>query len=141
MPSIGIAGFFDLTFERYITPWVVRVTWVSALVLSALWAVVLVTVLGASVLTEDADTQTSSQRPGATHTEFRLPSVGSSTSSPSSSRVSAKGIAYKVASIASIVCGVILFLLWIRVALETIIVVFNIATTLTSIEGLLGNHN
>ena len=123
-PSTSWLDLFDWKFEKYLTPWIVRATWVVCVALAALW---LSLIVFATVWAMVPDIESnSSERPNVPFEgpEFRAPTLP-------------RWLTARVASVLggiTLACSVILGVLWLRVLLETVIVLFNIATTLTSID-------
>lgn len=149
-------GFLDLQFEKYLTPMIVRATWCVVLILAATnIPVVLYFVLRPETSNAgQINRQVSVQTPGTpSSTEPSQPrSSGESQDAgrPNSGREvqdagwevgvstgrieGAMNVARKGLAMLSWIVGPILLILWVRVLLETVIVVFNIANTLTSID-------
>jgi len=180
--STSWLDLFDLKFEKYLTPWIVRLTWTVALVLATLWfGVVMFSVVGMlmppgeasdtsgapmdtglgnselpdtaiNMLMPSAEVSDTSSVPvdttlgnsGLSDTaipEF-VPSAEQSSSRPRvrtefrAPDLNDKPVLAVVVALTTMV-GIIVCLLWIRVLLETVIVIFNIATTLKDMEGKL----
>lgn len=124
-PATTWFDFFDWKFEKYLTPWIVRATWLACVSLAALWIAVIS--IGTLVSwAPDIESSPSARRPV---TRFEGPEIRTPTLPRwLTSRAASTG--YSVTGI----CFVVIVILWIRVFLETAIVLFNIASTLTSID-------
>lgn len=125
----SVWDLFDFRFEKYLTPWIVRFTWIVALILVTIW------LLGyCSVLLIDF----SASRSGGVTVESSgssTPNVSSASGDgPSRGMIRLRGLIFRAAYIITGVLTAIIVLLWVRVTLETVIVLFNIANTLTAIE-------
>ena len=131
-PATSWLDLFDWKFEKYLTPWIVRATWLACLVMVFV-SVATILILTLLSWAPDLDTSDGSQTPGTDYrgSEFRVPKPP---------EWLASRISKTVAGILAI-CSAMLGLLWIRVVLEIVIVVFNIATTLTSIDEKLEASN
>ncbi len=128
----SIIDFFDWKFEKYLTPWIVRATWVIALFTSALWALVMaLAFLGGTAVSDDTsdDTRRTSARRPSTSTPSDVGTRGGSSISDWFA-----GQAVRTAAFITLIIGVIVGLLWTRVVLELAIVAFNIANSLVSID-------
>jgi hypothetical protein len=122
---------FDLSFNRYVTPLIVKITWVLALVLSGVWLALVILAFGMSMLPELPDAPSSAPRfRPQPHREFTTPFDSAFENARSQTFLQ---ILRVVAFLTQIV-AVSLFLLWMRVALESVIVIFNIAASLRSID-------
>jgi hypothetical protein len=122
----SIIDFFDWKFEKYLTPWIVRATWVIALFTSALWALVMaLAFLGGTAVSDDTsdDTRRTSARRLSTSTPIPI-SLGGNRAAQ----------AVRTVAFVTLFIGVIVGLLWTRVVLELAIVAFNIANSLVSID-------
>jgi hypothetical protein len=120
---------FDWKFEKYLTPWIVRITWIAVLVITTLW---LFFVMVSFILSFLPDVVASAP-PG---------SFGPSPRFPPSPRFET-GLAgnawlwltvFRIIAAATTFVSTIIGLLWIRVLLEGAIVIFHIAKTLASID-------
>ena len=111
-------ALFDWRFQRYLTPWVVRVTWVVFLALVVMWLLTLCLGVIVSILPFDP--------PAPANREF-----GQFTQ-PQSSGLSL--FARYIAGLVTMVTLSLLGVLWVRVTLELIIVRFNMAESLRSLE-------
>lgn len=116
----------DWKFEKYLTPWIVRITWIAVLVIATLWLFFVGISLVLSLLPEIA--ASSPQMPSPRYSPTPRFETGL-TDSPWLWRMVAR-IFVAVTSFVSTIIG----LLWIRVLLEGAIVIFNIAKTLASID-------
>lgn len=115
--SPSLLDLFDWKFEKYITPWVVRITWI--------WVGVMACLLIVTMLLPEGVSNT----PKFT-VERPFSNFDKSESRDSSSPEIVRGIVYRIGSIT----GVLMLLLWIRVWLECVIVIFNIAATMKAAE-------
>jgi len=120
-----------------VTPLIVKLTWVLALTLATIWLVIIVFALIASSLpiadeAKPASPAPRSARPQPSRTEsqweFRPPEIAERVGDASFAAV------LHVVILITQVIGVILFLLWVRVGLEAVIVVFHMAASLRSID-------
>jgi hypothetical protein len=121
----SVLDIFDWKFKKYLTPWILRITWAIVLCIAPLFiAVQLLQIIGIWLpdLSWAADA-----RPDV---NVRVPQGTSGPLLPWWFQVRVARSVWQVASIA----GTAIAMLWIRVFLEIAIVLFNIATTLTSIE-------
>jgi hypothetical protein len=122
----SIWDLFDFKFEKYLTPWIIRATWVVVCLLAAfyfaLWAI--------SSIADAVDRNEISTKKVATKSvetdevEFEWSFGGTRFTD----------ISERIAFFVFRVVGIVFALLWIRVALETEIVIFNIAMGITSID-------
>ncbi len=140
-------GFFrllDVRFKHYLTPAIIRFTWVCVLIMSALWMLFLLIGFVASLIP-------SGDSPTASSSSIDLDAVmqgdgdlgsltsllgGSLSGTPKEPTFfqSVKSFAFKLLMFASLLVGLILTVLWCRVMFETIIVVFDISNSLKSID-------
>lgn len=114
----------DFRFEKYITPIIVRATWIVALISIFAFLLLMLGVLVMSILPPEG------AQPPAHPNQWGAPNVPAK---PAKSW----GMDSSVISIclyAGLVVGAFLALLWLRVALEGVIVIFNIAESLVSID-------
>jgi hypothetical protein len=124
----------DFKFEKYLTPWIVRVSWATALVVALMWLVVLTFGLLMSIIpTPETDTRNGSSPRTAPQEYDRSARPGWHFDLSPVREYSAKTALAIVAYLTAII-GCVVSLLWIRVVLECVIVIFNIAQTLTSID-------
>jgi len=120
-PATSWLDFFDWKFEKYLTPWIVRVTWILCLAL----AVIAISLVLIAVVASWAP-ETNMKLPEGRPRIFEL-------QSPSLPRWLSSRVASTVSGF-MLVFSALLTLLWIRVILEMAIVFFNVATTLATIE-------
>ena len=123
--SKNVSGFidaffalFDWRFKRYLTPWVVRVTWIVFLALVAMW--LLTICLGVVISLFPFDSPAPANR--------RFPQFDK----PESSGLPL--YARYIAGLITMVTTSILGVLWVRVILELVVVRFNMAESLRSLE-------
>lgn len=126
---------FDWRFEKYLTPWIIRLTWLATLVISALWitGILCLTIISlAPAIPERSTSVTDRERPQRQlEYEIRPPKVNMDWS--------AKPI-IAIGSGLTACFGVLIGLLWTRVILECAIVLFNMASSLSTIEDKLRNQ-
>ena len=117
-PLEAFFWLFDIRFERYLTPWIIRVSWILFLIFAALalvgWTL---SAVGGGLGDASPDMLARPGRP----------------SSPTKPIVSVEAIIRFINTV-KIVIGVCLLVLYIRVFCECIIVIFNIAASLKAIE-------
>jgi hypothetical protein len=121
---------FDWKFEKYLTPWIVRFTWLAVLVIAGLWLTFVTISLLLSFL-PDVSTPTSDFDPSS---PFSV--------SPRSPRFETSlsdspwlwNLVFRIVGGLTILFATLIWLLWIRVLLESAIVIFNIAKSLASID-------
>lgn len=142
-PASSIFDVFDFTFEKYVTPLIIKITWSLAVLFSGLW---LIAIVALCVITWIPSSQESSQpatasppvlSPPRSRPPAREPIARPRTTSPRPSFDWAAWIDRKaVATVAyiQIAVAIVLILLWTRVVLETVIVVFHIATSIRSLD-------
>jgi hypothetical protein len=123
-PATSWFDIFDWKFEKYLTPWIVRASWIVCLAMAFMWAILIVLGTFWSLAPKlDASRDGGQREAYETHAEdlSQLPEW-------LSSRI--------VTTIAGImgICLIVFGLLWTRVVLEMVVVLFNIAMTLTSID-------
>lgn len=128
-PPTGLLDIFDWRFKKYLTPWILRITWIIVLVVAALGIGSQILLMMGTWLPEIGwgagdDGGMGNRFPGEFERDPVLPFWLRIRFAESLVRL-------------SVVLGVIVALLWIRVILELAIVLFNIATSLTSIERLI----
>jgi len=139
--STSILDIFDWRFKKYLTPWILRVTWVFILFVTALWVAGNLFDILSSWLPEmdwasneraidrrDGPGDLGPAKPGLPRWLIEWMIRCGST------------IARTMFGIAKIAAGAIMLLL-LRVVFEVAIVLFNIATTLTTIETDLRSHS
>jgi hypothetical protein len=126
-PARSILDIFDIHFERYVTPIIVRITWMTALVLAGLWLIVLL-VLGVYTWTPD-----SAKKPSE---DPRVAALRNRVQPRTESELSKWLEPRKAATIVLIHAAIaaVLALLWLRVVLESVIVLFHMAKSLASID-------
>lgn len=130
---------FDFKFEKYLTPWIIRLTWAVALVVSAVWLAMLLFGVVWTLIPSAAEANLSQTQLRA---EQELTSPGLEAPETESPRSRLKWRPLKLppqvvlatAMALTTIIAIMVCLLWVRVFLETVIVVFNIATTLKDIE-------
>ncbi|HEV7282373.1 MAG TPA: DUF4282 domain-containing protein [Pirellulaceae bacterium] len=134
-PATGLLDIFDWRFKKYLTPYIVRAAWIFCLFVSALW-LGMIGLSTALMLAPDPPQRSST---------FDRSSFESPRYSPPTALQKALGsevlprIFALVMGVTSAV-GVLLTLLFMRVLLESVIVLFNIAATLVSIETEVGRR-
>lgn len=116
----------DWKFKKYLTPKIVRVSWALAVASFALLMFLLVVSLIAEAIPKHRSTRVTSRGRVEVYDEVQVPSMPRSTvydalTNPISVRI-------------FITIWAVYVLLWIRVALESVIVIFNIATSVGKIE-------
>ncbi len=111
----------DFRFEKYVTPWIVRITWAVVLVIGA---IVLLLQIGGDISSLLPD----SQSVGSGQPNFNVRSSGQLTYR-----------LYQIGAVLLRYSSLFIGLLWIRVALETMIVIFHIAQSLASIDRKTGH--
>ena len=120
-PATSWLDFSDWKFEKYLTPWIVRITWILCL---ALTAIAISLILRSVVVSWAAETNMRLPTGRPKIFELQAPSLPGWLSSRVASTVSGF----------TLVFSALLTLLWTRVILEMVIVFFNVATTLTAID-------
>ena len=121
----SVLDIFDWKFKKYLTPWILRITWAIVLCVAPLFiAVQLLQIIGIWL---PAVNWSADARPDV---DVRVPQGTSEPLLPWWFQVRVAQSVWQISSIA----GTAIAMLWIRVLLELAIVLFNIATTLTSIE-------
>lgn len=140
--SNSFFDLFDFGFTKYVTPWVIRATWI--LILG--WTGLTIGLVSIGFLVEAAssvssDGSTAGERePRPSSDSFSVPRVGSPSASRRSSTFDRQGynqisaVAWRVFAFVTALGSAILFLLWSRVVLETVIVLFNMAESLKAIQ-------
>ena len=126
--SNSALDLLDWRFEKYLTPWIVRVTWIVVLTLSAIWLLLLTIGLAASMLPQGSGETVTRSSSDSSYTvrSFGTPRSGAS------AYVIRNTVA--VMTYVTALFGLALFLLWVRVMLESLIVLFNIAESLNTID-------
>lgn len=129
--STSPLDLFDWKFEKYLTPWIVRITWMAVLAMAGLWVTLLSIGFLISLLPDQAIAEPVTPNFG----QFE-PSFSPSRSARMQPTVSPMliGFVFRCVTVLTTIAATFLMLLWIRVILECSIVVFNIAKTLSSID-------
>lgn len=121
--------FFDFRFRRYLTPWILRISWLLILVLALIWFLIICYTYLSSLL----QLGQSGDLPVAIDT-----GSGTSFTSGEPARISGaiKWSPFFVESgvFLSAVFGLILTVLWIRVLFESIMMLFSMGNTLRTID-------
>jgi hypothetical protein len=118
-------GFIDLGFQHYLTPVIIKIVWALSLGLAILglaWA-------GLSVISTVVPESRQSRS-----SEWDSPSRSSPFSPPSASQQNATFVAHEVVAWLALLVSTAICLLILRVICESIIVLFNIAESLSSID-------
>ena len=126
---------FDFRFEKSLTPWIVRLSWALILIVGALWIVATLVGMLWAVLPHIPDSERFATGP---QLKTYSPAVGSITgNTPSSGTTSSLSSALRanfwlvgLTGCISLLLGV----LWVRVVLESVLVLFNIAATVAQID-------
>jgi len=141
-PATSLLDIFDLQFEKYVTPLIIKLTWLTALVCASLWLLALLVLTLITWMPDKGTLFSQKARSGA-------PKVSRNSSPPWLTEDSAKDRAsakdselatwfrLRIAATAGYIMtaiATILGVLWIRVILESMIVLFNIAKSLSSID-------
>jgi hypothetical protein len=124
-PATSWFDIFDWKFEKYLTPWIIRATWICCVAMGFIWSALIILLTLWSWAPEIVSSDAPS-RPNASY-EVRESSF------PTAPDWLTSRVTATIAGISAL-CFVLILLLWIRVVLETAIVLFNIATTLLSID-------
>jgi len=114
---------FDWKFKKYLTPWIVRATWIIFLVLVGIWLALQLLGIVLFILSLVAPSTELMEQQG----NFGAPQF-----EPANRDL--KGWATGVFVSAQVVIVGFVLILWVRVVLESIIVLFNIAASLDSID-------
>lgn len=144
-PASSWFDIFDWKFEKYLTPWVIRATWIICLGLFGLWTSLI-------VISVAWDWVTLPVQESIEHTNgksFGVDEFAEMTRPRSASRSGPRFVIPEwfsnriVTTIAGLtaVFFAIVGILWIRVLLETSIVLFNMAANLASIDKHLERQN
>ena len=124
--ALSWKNFFDWKFERYMTPWIIRFTWV----LSVIWAACVIVLLAISMVSSAMPSREKPQTDFRSQTDIdALMRSLSQQEQSTGARWTWKLIGYGTAAVVSI-----LSLMGTRVVLECLIVVFKIADTAASID-------
>lgn len=120
--------FLDFRFEKYLTPLIVRATWVISIVLTiAFMALMFIGMLLSRLPAPGGELQPQAQRHQiAPWASQAISHLGESVS--------------EIITLATMFVMSILFLLWLRVSLEAVIVIFNMAESLRSIDKKVGTQ-
>lgn len=140
-PVTSWVDLFDWKFEKYLTPWIVRATWVVCMAISALWILTifltgLIMLTGIPSGTSNTETASRSFSSNPYRTINPPPSVDNSSLATAQSFAFSSLVRLFAAFVFCITSlgAVVIFVLWVRVLLETAIVLFNMATSLASID-------
>jgi|GEM_PF-6763992 len=120
---ITLLDVFDLSFKRYVTPLIVKVTWVLTLFFASIWLLIIFTVLMIDLMPDTPAHMR--QRPGL---QFDLIGVLNKID-----RAWWRTL-IRTVMVSTQVATVVLFVLWMRVLLESVMVVFQMAASLKSID-------
>jgi len=125
----SIFDIFDWRFRKYLTPWILRITWAIVLVVASLLILLLLVQVVGIWLPDFQWSEIAASGVGdrTRHMETRTPSE---TWLPFWLRIRIVRTVWQITQIAATAISI----LWIRVLLELAIVLFNIATTLSSID-------
>lgn len=126
--ATAVMDFFDFSFQKYLTPVIVKITWVVTLVMGGIWILVLTLGVFADWLPDDSG-QTS-VRTNSTVISNGYEQQFDRINRNRGSIISVMRFVTWLTGIVSAIVGC----LWIRVGLECVIVFFNISTTLTDIK-------
>ena len=127
--STSVLDIFDWQFKKYLTPWILRITWAIVLVVAPFLLLLFLIQIVGIWLPEFQWSDTDGS--GAVDRMRRMEtSVPAEPFLPFWFRIRVAGTIIQFARIA----GIAVSILWIRVLLELAIVLFNIATTLSSID-------
>lgn len=143
-----LAKMFDFRFKTYLTPWIIRFTWICVLVLSSLWILFTGYLYSTSLVSGSRSGGVSSRSlPSLSSTGGdvdqlldQLESMQGNISNMSgllggnSSGGSFTSFLWSLLLFVTAMVGLLLTVLWSRVMLETIIVIFDIAGRLKSID-------
>ena len=134
-PATSWLDIFDWKFEKYLTPWVLRLVWICCLVGAGFWLLLLtLSTIGSFFPPETSDGFRRASSSSVAAMLGAIPLVRSL--SPETLVNIVKFIGFVFLFTSATLC-----LLWIRVILESFIVVFNIATTLKSIDDKTEAHS
>jgi hypothetical protein len=132
-PSTSILDLFDFKFQKYLTPWVVRYTWICVLSMAAFGTIGSVVAFAIELV------PVSETRPAAEVRDGHFPSRASEPRvEPSAVSVWTSKQVLKVVGLIFGFVMTALFVLWVRVVLECVIVIFDISQSLKTMETLLG---
>lgn len=128
--ATSLKDIFDFKFEKYVTPLIVRATWIMAIVVSGLWLVYFIL----SLLLWPYFQNSGNQGTGYVDRAGMNDGERSFVDDPGFVGTAIGLIVLYGVSIVAAIVGVAFALLWLRVALETVIVIFNMASTLADIR-------
>jgi len=123
--ATSLFDIFDFKFEKYVTPIIVKVTWVLVVVIAGLW----ITAATVGIIASMPQKGFGEIRGSAGYGAMPLREIKDSTVSLEVRLLFMRAFMF-VVTIISTVIG----LLWARVALEAMIVLFNIANAAASID-------
>jgi predicted RNA-binding Zn-ribbon protein involved in translation (DUF1610 family) len=145
-----LTSLLDVKFKQYLTPAIIRFSWLMVLILAGIWLCFLLVIFLASLVPSGsseatASSQNSRQQPldleALLNGNGQLPDIGdllggslSGSASKPTFMQSLVGIGWRVMFVATSLASLLLSLLWCRVFLETIIVIFDINDCLKRIE-------
>ncbi len=132
--STSILDIFDWRFKKYLTPWIIRVTWLIVLFVAALWVIYQMFDFLAAWLPE-VRWDTGTNIADLADARNREPAAGPML--PFWFKIRLLNSIWAITKIALSAIVV----LWIRVAFEMTIVLFNIATSLTGIENQIKDYS
>jgi Domain of unknown function (DUF4282) len=140
-PSTSFWDIFDFSFKKYITPWVVRVTWAGALYMAiAYLAMIGLYTFSYAMAPEMESAVQPIQQPGVQPAP-NFPRAKAPGANPGIEFKLPLGVQESLTTKVTYLLlfsvqlfGILIGLLWVRVALEGIIVLFNISMTLNSID-------
>ena len=132
--STSILDIFDWRFKKYLTPWILRVTWLIVLFVAALWVIYQLFNFLAAWLPE-VRWDTGMNVTDLADARNREPAAEPMLPFWFKIRLFNSLLAITKIAVTAIV------MLWIRVAFEMAIVLFNIATTLTGIENQIKDYS
>jgi hypothetical protein len=118
---------FDFRFRMYLTPWIVRLTWIVVLALSVVALLGITLEFIAESIPESPKKETANSQPFEFQGERLRP-----TQPPP--KVFWLKVFWRILSTVAQMIGVVASVLWTRVLLEIMIVIFNIAQSLASID-------
>jgi hypothetical protein len=129
--SASLLDLFDFSFTRYVTPLIVKITWVLALTLSVVWLLIVIAGLIITALPEiEVSEARKSEAPQQGRFEYEIKAP------PIIERTGEAGyaVALRIVIAGTQLVTIVLFLLWLRVALEAVIVIFHMAANVKSID-------
>lgn len=136
-PSSNLLNIFDISFKHYVTPIIIRISWIIVLGMAALFLLMQLLSLFDDIATGLAQSDGQrTERSTSVDDESPFSRLGGRESRKESKFTAAlSNLFWRAVK----VVAVILSVLWSRVTLEMFIVVFNIATTLHRIESRSAN--